>query len=100
MQKLRDLTDAKHFCHWETQPKLLKLLKKALVEPFGSNEPALCDTLFSSFDEFLGKRHTRGVAAVYNICTGRLFSPRYEMDIELVEMFATVRPQLIRAQKC
>jgi len=97
VQKLRDLTDAKHFCHWETQPKLLKLLKKAFFEPINSGQPSLCDCILSMDEGFEFQLRQRGQQAalecswsIYNLCTGRVFAPSYETDTELFERLVQV----------
>ncbi len=95
MQKLRDLTDAKHFCHWETQPKLLKLLKKAFLEPINSGQPALCDCILSMDDGFEFQLRQRGQLAaleglerIYDLFTGRGFSPNFETDPDVLAKLA------------
>jgi hypothetical protein len=101
MQKLRDMSHEKHFCHPVTQPKMLALLKKTFIERVGSSDVALRDRILSMDDgfEFLLKNRSsqaslEGVSKIYNLCTGRNFSPNYETDPDFVSKLAQVRLQM------
>ena len=95
VQKLRDLADAKNFCHKITQPKLLKLLKKTFIERVSSSDSALRDRILSMDDgfEFLLRQRSQdaaleGVSRIYNLCTGRNFSPNFDTDPDFVAKLA------------
>ncbi len=95
MQKLREMTDGRHFCHPVTQPKMLALLKKAFIEP---REVALIDRILSMEDGFeylLKNRHLEGVLTrlkqIYKSCDGKSFSPTYQRDPDFVAILAKVR---------
>ena len=101
MQKLRDMSHEKHFCHPVTQPKMLALLKKTFIERVGSSDVALRDRILSMDDgfEFLLKNRSsqaslEGVSKIYNLCTGRNFSPTYDTDPDFVNKLAQVRMQM------
>lgn len=98
MKKLRDMVDPKHFCHQATQPKMLALLKKTFIEPVGSSDVALRDRILSMDDgfEFLLRNRSsaeslEGVSKIFNLCTGRDFSPTYDTDPDFVNKLAQVR---------
>jgi len=101
VQKLRDMSHEKHFCHPVTQPKMLALLKKTFIERVGSSDVALRDRILSMDDgfEFLLKNRSsqaslEGVSKIYNLCTGRNFSPTYDTDPDFVNKLAQVRMQM------
>ena len=92
------MVDPKHFCHQATQPKMLALLKKTFIEPVGSSDVALRDRILSMDDgfEFLLRNRSsaeslEGVSKIFNLCTGRDFSPTYDTDPDFVNKLAQVR---------
>jgi hypothetical protein len=100
VKKLRDMVDSKHFCHPVTQPKMLALLKRTFIERVGSSDIALRDRILSMDDgfEFLLKNRGSqesldGVSKIFNLCTGRDFSPTYDTDPDFVNKLAQVRLQ-------
>ena len=106
VQKLRDLADAKHFCHKITQPKLLKLLKKTFIERVSSSDSALRDRILSMDDgfEFLLRQRGQeaaleGVARIYNLCTGRNFSPNFDTDPDFVAKLAQRFAEFLSAKQ-
>ena len=92
------MVDPKHFCHQATLPKMLALLKKTFIERVGSSDVALRDRILSMDDgfEFLLRNRSsaeslEGVSKIFNLCTGRDFSPTYDTDPDFVNKLAQVR---------
>ncbi len=89
MQKLREMSDARHFCLRVTQPKMLALLKKTCIEPFEAGGVALIHRILSMEDgfEYMFKNRYvlewafRGLNRIYKLCNGFLFSPTYQIDL-------------------
>ena len=104
VQKLREMSDAKHFCHEVTLPKMLALLKQTFIERSGTSGVALRDRILSMDDgfEFLLEHryqpaseenkisNMEGLSKLYGLCTGRVFSVTYETDPDFVEKLAKV----------
>jgi hypothetical protein len=91
------MSDAKHFCHKVTLPKMLALLKRTFIERVGTSDIALRDRILSMDDgfEFLLRNRSQpaafdGVSKIYNLCTGRDFSVTYETDPDFVKKLAEV----------
>jgi hypothetical protein len=106
VKKLRDMVDPKHFCHQVTQPKMLSLLKTTFIERVGSSDVALRDRILSMDDgfEFLLKNRgsqesLEGVSKIFNLCTGRDFSPSYDTDPDFVNKLAQVRLSASRSAR-
>ncbi len=98
VQKLREMSDAKHFCHTTTQPKMLALLKTSFIECVASSGMALRDRILSMDDgfEYLLKNRSNsasleGLSKMFDLCTGRVFSTTYETDPDFVMKLAEVR---------
>ena len=97
VQKLREMSDAKHFCHKVTLPKMLALLKQTFIERSGTSGVALRDRILSMDDGFEFLLRTRsqpaalaGLSKIYDLCTGRVFSEKYETDPVFVKKLAEV----------
>jgi hypothetical protein len=96
VKKLRELTDPKHFCVKGTQSKMLALLKSTFIGPLNGG-PSLRDHILSMDDgfEFLLRNRSAasslaGVSAVYNLCTGRQFSPNFQVDPDFLDKLSQV----------
>jgi hypothetical protein len=94
--KLRDIVDPRHFCARVTQPRLLAMLKKTFIEPTASGV-ALRDHILSmdtGFEFLLNNRGSRtcldAISTIYNLCTGKEFSPSYTTDSDFVSKLAQV----------
>jgi hypothetical protein len=91
------MSDAKHFCHEVTLPKMLTLLKQTFIERSGTSGVALRDRILSMDDGFEYLLRTRsqpaalaGLSKIYDLCTGRVFSEKYETDPDFVKKLAEV----------
>jgi hypothetical protein len=80
-----------------TQPKMLALLKRSFIESVQPGSVALRDRILSMDDGFeylLRNRSSsvsfEGVCKLYNLCTGRDFSPTFETDPDFVAKLAEV----------
>ncbi len=95
--------DANGFCRKVTQAKMLALhpdlnLKKTFIEPLEAGGVALLDRILSMEDGFeclLKNRNDpkafHGLGQIYDLCTGRIFSPTFETDGDIVVNLAKVR---------
>jgi hypothetical protein len=97
VQKLREISESKHFCQKVTQAKMLALLKKTFIEPVEAGGVALRDRILSMEDGFEYLLNTRsaeaslsGLSQMYNLCTGRVFSTTFQTDPDFVTKLAEV----------
>ena len=91
------MCDPEKFCHKVTLPKMLAALKKTFIEPVGISDVALRDRILSMDDGFEFLLRTRsqpaalaGLSKIYDLCTGRVFSEKYETDPDFVKKLADV----------